>query len=64
MDCSQWVNAMNLLANRFLDGCALTEQPNDQTSNTTKNEVSDPPEQTTMVLCYDIHTPSFDSPTK
>jgi hypothetical protein len=58
----QWVNAMNLLANRFLDGCALTEQPNDQTSNTTENEVSEPPEKTTMVMWDVIHMSSYDSP--
>jgi hypothetical protein len=60
-DRPQWVNSMNLLANRFLDGCALTKQPNDQTSNTTKNEVSEPPRQKTMVLWDVSHTSSYDS---
>jgi hypothetical protein len=53
---------MNLLANRFLDGCALTEQPNDQTSNTVENEVNEPPEKTTMVMWDVIHTSSYDIP--
>jgi hypothetical protein len=61
-DFPQWVNVMNLLANRFLDGCSLTEQSNDHTSNTTENEVSEPPEKTTMVLWDVSHMSSFDNP--
>jgi hypothetical protein len=61
-DFPQWVNAMNLLANHFLDGCALTEQPNDQTSNTAENEVNEPPKKTPMVLWDVIHTSSYDIP--
>jgi hypothetical protein len=36
----------------------LTKQPNDQTLNVTENEVSEPPEQTTMVL-WDINHTSY-----
>jgi hypothetical protein len=42
----------------------LTEQPNDQTSNVTENEVSEPPEQTTMVLWDINHTSSLEDPTE
>jgi hypothetical protein len=63
-DFPQWVNVMNLLENCFLDGCSLTEQPNDHTSNTAENEVSEPPEKTTMVLWDVSHTSSFDVPTE
>jgi hypothetical protein len=61
-DFPQWVNAMNLLENNFLDGCSLTEQPNDHTSNTAENEESEPPEKTTMVLWDVSHTSSFEVP--
>jgi hypothetical protein len=48
----------------FLDGCALTEKPGDQASNTTENEVSEPPEQTTMVLWDINHMSPSDDPTE
>jgi hypothetical protein len=51
---------MNLLANHFLAVCSLTEQPNDYTSNTENNKVSEPHEQTTMVPWDVSHTSSFD----
>jgi hypothetical protein len=50
---------MNLLANHFLYGCTLTKQPNNHTSNITKNEVSEPPEQMAMVLWDINHTSSL-----
>jgi hypothetical protein len=45
---------MNLMANHFLDGCALTDQTNDPSSNTTDEEYNEQPEETTMVL-WDVN---------
>jgi hypothetical protein len=40
----QWINAMNLMENHFLDGCALTDQTNDPSSNATDEEYTEHPE--------------------
>jgi hypothetical protein len=49
-DCPQWVHAMNLMANRFLDEVSLTEQSSGSTVNIVDQEEVEPPEETTMLL--------------
>jgi hypothetical protein len=49
-DCPQWVHAMNLMANRFVDEVSLTEQSSDSTINISDQEEFDPPEETTMLI--------------
>jgi hypothetical protein len=63
-DFPQWVNAMNLMANHFLERCSMIEKLGDKASNTTKDESSEPLEQTTMVLWDINHMMSFDDLTK
>jgi hypothetical protein len=55
---------MNMLEKKLLDGFSLTKQPNDHTSNTIENEVSEPPNKTTMVLWDVSYTSSLYIPTK
>jgi hypothetical protein len=60
-DCPQWVHAMNLLANQFLDEVSLTEQPSDSSMNIVDQEEIDPPEETTMLIWDpDLAMPSDD----
>jgi hypothetical protein len=49
-DCPQWVHAMNLMANWFLDEVSLTEQPRVSVMNFIDQEEIDPPEDTTMLI--------------
>jgi hypothetical protein len=49
-DCPQWVHAMNLMANWFLDKVSLTKQPNNSVMNIVDQEEVDPPEETTMLI--------------
>jgi len=49
-DCPQWVHAMNLMANWFLDEVSLTEQPSESTINIVDQEEVDPLEGTTMLI--------------
>jgi hypothetical protein len=49
-DFSQWVHAMNLMANWFLDEVSLTEQPSSSVMNVADQEEIDPPEGTTMLI--------------
>jgi hypothetical protein len=44
-----------------LDVFIVTEQPNDYTLSTTKNEEREPPEQTTMFLWDVTNTSSFET---
>jgi hypothetical protein len=37
-DCPQWVHAMNLMANQFLDDVSLTEQPSSSVMNIVDQE--------------------------
>jgi hypothetical protein len=37
-DCPQWVHAMNLMANQFLDEVSLTEQPRSSVMNIVDQE--------------------------
>jgi hypothetical protein len=50
---------MNLMANRFLDECSLTEQPSGSTINVTDQESQEPPEETTMLLWDSNHPIPF-----
>jgi hypothetical protein len=60
-DCPQWVHAMNLMANRFLDEVSLIEQSSGSTMNIVDQEEVDPPEETTMLLWdLDLPMPSED----
>jgi hypothetical protein len=60
-DCPQWVHAMNLMANRFLDEVSLTEQSSGSTINIVDQEEVDPPEETTMLIWDpDLPMPSDD----
>jgi hypothetical protein len=59
-DFPQWVHAMNLMANRFLDEVSLTEQSSGLFMNTDDQEEVDPPEETSMLI-WDPNLPmSFD----
>jgi hypothetical protein len=49
-DIPQWVHAMNLMANRFLDEVSLTEQSSGSVMNIVEKEEVDPPEETTMLI--------------
>jgi hypothetical protein len=49
-DFPQWVHAMNLMANQFLDEVSLTKQPNSLVMNFFYQEKIDPPEDTTMLI--------------
>jgi hypothetical protein len=49
-DFPQWVHAMNLMANRFLDEVSLTEKPSGLVMNVADQEEIDPPEDTTMMM--------------
>jgi hypothetical protein len=60
-DFPQWVHAMNLMANRFLDEVSLTEQPSGSVMNVVDQEEIDPPEDTTMLIWDpDLIMPSDD----
>jgi hypothetical protein len=60
-DCPQWVHAMNLMANQFLDEVSLTEQSSGSTMNIVDQEEVDPPEETTMLIWDpDLPMPSDD----
>jgi hypothetical protein len=60
-DFPQWVHAMNLMVNQFLDEFSLTEQSSDSIMNTIDQEEFDPPEETTMLICDpDLPMPSND----
>jgi hypothetical protein len=60
-DCPQWVHAMNLMANRFLDKVSLTEQSSGSAMNIVDQEEVDPPEETSMLLWdLDLSIPSDD----
>jgi hypothetical protein len=57
----QWVHAMNLMANRFLDEVSLTEQPSSSVMNIVDQEEIDPPQDTTMLIWDpDLIMPSDD----
>jgi hypothetical protein len=49
-DFPQWVHAMNLMANRFLDKVSLTEQSSGSMVNIVDEEEVEMPEETTMFL--------------
>jgi hypothetical protein len=49
-DCPQWVHAMNLMDNRFLDEVSLTKQSSGSVMNIVDQEEVDPLEETTMLL--------------
>jgi hypothetical protein len=60
-DFPQWVHAMNLMANRFLDEVSLTKQPSNSVMNVVDQEEIDPPEDTTMLIWDpDLIMPSDD----
>jgi hypothetical protein len=60
-DCPQWVHAMNLMANQFLDEVSLTEQSSGSVMNIVDQEEVDPPEETTMLIWDpDLPMPSDD----
>jgi hypothetical protein len=49
-ECPQWVHAMNVMANQFLDEVSLTEQSSSSAMNIFDQEEVDPPEETTMLI--------------
>jgi hypothetical protein len=49
-DCPQWVHAMNLMANWFLDEVSLTKQSSGFVVNIVDQEEVEPPKETTMLL--------------
>jgi hypothetical protein len=51
-DCPQWVHAMDLMANQFLDEVSLDEQPRSSVMNVADQEEIDPPKDTTMLIWY------------
>jgi hypothetical protein len=57
----QWIHAMNLMANHFLDKVSLTEQSRSLAINILDQEEVDPPRDTTMLICdLDVITSSDD----
>jgi hypothetical protein len=50
---------MNLMENRFLDECSLTEQPSSSKINSIDQESQEPPEETTMLLWDSNHLMPF-----
>jgi hypothetical protein len=61
IDCPQWVYAMNLMANRFLDEVSLIEQSIGSVMNIVDQEEFDPPEETTILIWDpDLPIPSDD----
>jgi hypothetical protein len=60
IDCPQWVNAMNLMASRFLDEVSLTEQQRGLVMNVIDQEEIDPPEDTSMLIWDDDLIMPFD----
>ena len=60
-DFPQWVHAINLMANQFLDEVSLTEQPSSLVMNVADQEEIDPPKDTTMMIWNpDLIMPSDD----
>jgi hypothetical protein len=60
-ECPQWVHAMNLMANRFLDEVSLTEQSSSSAMDIADQEEVDPPRDTTMLIWDpDLILPSDD----
>jgi hypothetical protein len=60
-DFPQWVHAMNLMANRFLNKVSLTEQSSGSVINVASQEEIDPPEYTIMLIWdLDLIIPSDD----
>ena len=49
-ECPQWVHAMNLMANQFLDEFSLTEQSSSLAVNITDEEEVELSEETTIFL--------------
>jgi hypothetical protein len=49
-ECPQWVHAMNLMANHFLDEVSLTKQSSSSAMNIIDQEEADPPRDTTMLI--------------
>jgi hypothetical protein len=63
-DFPQWVHAMNLMANQFLDECSLTEQPSSSATNAIDQESQEPLEETTMLLWDSNHLMPFNDVTE
>jgi hypothetical protein len=60
-DGPQWVHAMNLMANRFLDEVSLTKKSSGSALSIFDQEEFDPPKETTMLLWdTDLPMPSND----
>jgi hypothetical protein len=61
-DYPQWVHAMNLMANQFLDEFSLTEQSSGSNMNIVDQEEIDSQEETTMLIWDpDLAMPSDDT---
>ena len=50
---------MNLMENRFLEECSLTEQPSSSEMNSIYQESQEPPEETAMLLWDPDHLIPF-----
>jgi hypothetical protein len=60
-ECPQWVHAMNLMANHFLDEVSLTKQSSSSTMNIDDQEEANPSRDTTMLIWDpDVIVPSDD----
>jgi hypothetical protein len=59
-ECPQWVHAMNLMANHFLDEVLLTEQSSNSAMNIADQEEADPPRDTSMLIWDPYVIPSSD----
>jgi hypothetical protein len=49
-ECPQWVHAMNLMANHFLDEVSLTKQSSSSAINIVDQEEDEPPRDTAMLI--------------
>jgi hypothetical protein len=58
-DSPQWVHAMNLMENRFLDECSLSEPHTSSEINAIDQEIQEPPEETSMLLWDSNHLMPF-----
>jgi hypothetical protein len=53
--CPQWINSMNLVANRFIDECIQTQECSEQIERDIEEEVEEQPSEASIVLWDMFH---------
>jgi hypothetical protein len=48
--CPQWINAMNMIANHFMDECIQTKESSDNVNGEIEEELEEQPKKIAMVL--------------